>query len=49
VEESILQFAEKQQAAKRYMDVSPFLDALAGKNVRFYGKLQKQLEKLFSK
>ena len=32
----------------RYRDVSPFFEAFAEKNVRFYGKLKKQLEKLFS-
>jgi hypothetical protein len=30
------------------MDVSPFFEAVAEKNLRFYGKLEKQLEKLFS-
>jgi len=32
----ISKFAEKQQTAKRYMDVSPFFEALAEKKVRFY-------------
>ena len=31
------------------MDVSLFFKAKVEKNVRFYGKLKKQLEKLFSK
>jgi len=33
---TIQQFAEKQQTANRYRDESPFFEASAEKNVRFY-------------
>lgn len=34
--------------AKIWFNSLPFFEAFAEKNVRFYGKLKKQLEKLFS-